>query len=219
MASGVNGAVNGIHDVGGMDGFGPVVHEPDEPVFHARWEARVFAIASLLLGRGVTNLDAFRHAIERLPPVVYLTAGYYGRWLAAVETLLVESGVASADELARGAADPGATIPALGAPSRGGARREVGRAPRFAVGDRVVARNVHPAGHTRLPRYVRGRRGVVVRVHPAWVFPDTNAHGRGEAPQHAYAVGFDARQLWGEDADPRVVVHVDVFESQLAAER
>jgi nitrile hydratase len=211
--------VNGIHDLGGMDGFGPIVREADEPVFHARWEGRVFGIASLLVGRGVMNPDAFRHAIERLPPVVYLTAGYYGRWLEAIGRLIVEKGIATPDEIRRGAADPAANRPVPSAAAPAGALREVVTAPRFTVGQRVVVRNVNPAGHTRLPRYVRGRRGVVARVHPAWVFPDSNAHGGGEQPQYVYAVGFEARELWGESADPAVVVHVDVFESHLEQEQ
>jgi nitrile hydratase len=198
----VNGAVDGIHDLGGMQGFGRVVAAPGEPVFHAPWEGRVFALAGVLVARGIVTVDAFRHAIERLPPAVYLTAGYYGRWLAALERLVVEKGIAA------GAPPPAGTR----AP---GARREVARPPRFAAGDRVVAADVHPTGHTRLPRYVRGRRGVVARVHPAFVFPDTNAHGLGEHPQHVYAVRFAARELWGEEADARAVVHVDVFESHL----
>jgi nitrile hydratase len=195
--------MDGIHDLGGMPGFGPVVVERDEPVFHQAWERRVFALPGLLIARGVVNVDAFRHAIERLPPAVYLTAGYYGRWLAALERLVVEKGIA----------DGSAAPPAARAP---GARRDGAPPPRFAAGDRVVARDVHPAGHTRLPRYVRGRRGVVIRVHPAFVFPDTNAHERGEDPQHVYAVAFTARELWGDDADPRATVQVDVFERHLA---
>jgi nitrile hydratase subunit beta len=195
--------VDGIHDLGGMQGFGPVVVERDEPVFHAPWEGRVFALPAFLIGRGFVTVDAFRHAIERLPPAVYLTAGYYGRWLAALERLVVETGIAGDGPL-----------PAGGVPARG-AMREIAAAPRFAVGDAVVARDVHPAGHTRLPRYVRGRCGVVARVQPAWVFPDTNAHGLGENPQHVYAVRFAARELWGDAADARAAVHVDVFESHL----
>jgi hypothetical protein len=195
--------VDGIHDLGGMQGFGPVVVEPGEPVFHAPWEGRVFALAGLVIGRGLATPDAFRHAIERLPPVVYLTAGYYGRWLAAVERLLAETGVMAGGP----------------PPATPGAMREIAAAPRFALGEAVIARNVHPAGHTRLPRYVRGKRGVVARVHPAWVFPDTNAHGRGENPQYVYAVRFPARELWGDEADPRAAVHVDVFESQLGPGR
>jgi hypothetical protein len=189
--------MDGIHDLGGMHGFGPVVVDPDEPLFHAGWEGRVFALVGLAIAGGLANLDAFRHAIERLSPVEYLTAGYYGRWLAALERLVAEHG-------------------ALPRPARAGtARRDAPRAARFAAGDAVVARNVHPAGHTRLPRYVRGRRGVVVHVHPAWVFPDTNAHERGEHPQYVYGVRFAATELWGDDADPAASVHVDLFESYL----
>jgi nitrile hydratase len=199
--------VDGIHDLGGMQGFGPVVVERDEPVFHAPWEGRVFALPGFLIARGFVTVDAFRHAIERLPPAVYLTAGYYGRWLAALERLVIETGIAGAGPL-----------PAGGVPARG-ARREVAAAPRFTVGDAVVARDVHPTGHTRLPRYVRGRRGVVARVQGGWVFPDTNAHGLGEKPQHVYAVRFAARELFGDAADARAAVHVDVFESHLEPAR
>jgi nitrile hydratase subunit beta len=218
-AGSLNGAVNGIHDLGGMHGFGRVVVEPNEPVFHERWEGRMFAVAALLTARGLANADAFRHAIERLPPAVYLTAGYYGRWLAAVERLLVERGILAPGELdarARGehAAGGDGRLPERSG-ALPGARREVARAPRFAAGQTVVARNLHPAGHTRLPRYVRGRRGIVARVHPAWVFPDSNAHGLGENPQHAYAVRFAARELWGEDADAHAAIHVDLFEAYL----
>jgi len=166
-----------------------------EPAFHAPWEGRVFALASLALAGGVANVDSFRHAIERLDPVVYLTSGYYGRWLAATELLLRET--------------VGTT------PPRPGPLRSIDRAPRFAAGDRVRTRQMHPAGHTRLPRYARGLHGTVALVHPAFVLPDTNAHGRGEDPQHVYAVRFAARELWGDDAEPGVHVHVDCFESYL----
>lgn len=201
------GVVDGIHDLGGMQGFGPVVVERDEPVFHAAWEGRVFAIVSFVVGRGLANTDSFRHAIERLSPVVYLTAGYYGRWLAAVERLLAEKGILASGELAA------TVVPTPGA------MRQISDQPRFAVGQTVVARSIHPTGHTRLPRYVRGRRGVVARVHPAWVFPDTNAHGLGENPQYAYGVRFAARELWGDDADARAAVHVDLFEGYLRPAR
>jgi nitrile hydratase len=189
--------MDGIHDLGGMQGFGRVAVEAAEPVFHAAWEGRVFALAGLAVAGGVATPDAFRQAIELLPPVVYLTAGYYGRWLAALERLVAERSGPPAGR------------------AGGGARRDVAWSARFARGHAVVARDVHPAGHTRLPRYVRGRRGIVARVHPAWVFPDTNAHGRGENPQYVYAVRFAARDLWGDDADPAASVHVDLYESYL----
>ncbi len=190
--------MDGIHDLGGMQGFGRVPWSETEPRFHAPWEGRVFALASLALAGGVANADAFRHAIERLHPVAYLTSGYYGRWLAATELLLRE---AAGRELTR--------------PASLAALRSVDPAPRFAAGDRVRTRRMHPTGHTRLPRYARGLPGTVALVHPAFVFPDTNAHQGGEHPQHVYAVRFAARELWGEGAEPGVQVHVDCFESYL----
>jgi nitrile hydratase len=210
--------VDGIHDLGGMHGFGPVRVEADEPVFRAPWEGRVFGMGFVMGALGIANADVFRHAIERLDPVAYLTASYYGRWLSAIERLLVEAGVLGPRELeARLAGTVAAPHPppALARTGPPGARRDVDTAARFALGDTVRTRNSHPEGHTRLPRYARGRRGTVVRVHPAWVFPDTNAHGRGEEPQYVYAVRFEGRELWGEDAEAATAVHVDVFESHL----
>ncbi len=210
--------MNGIHDLGGMHGFGPVVVEPDEPVFHGAWEGRVLGMVYQMVGFGWANIDAFRHAIERLNPVDYLTAGYYGRWLASLETLLVERGL-----LARGDVDArlcGEAIAPTARPSdlprpASGFERTVEEAPRFAVGQPVRARNLNPGGHTRLARYLRGKRGVVNRVHGAFVFPDTNAHGRGEHPQHLYSVRFAADELWGADAEASSSVHVDLFEDYL----
>src|SRR6185295_18312521 len=204
-------AVDGIHDMGGIQGFGSVRVERDEPVFHAPWEGRVFALTGLALGAGVGNVDAFRHAIERLDPVTYLTAGYYGRWLGALERLLADAGAIASGELdARIAGGPGgaATPWTPAGPPSVTAVRTIATPPRFAAGDPVRARDLHPAGHTRLPRYVRGRPGVVARVHPACVFPDAHAHGRGEQAQHVYAVRFAARDLWGDDAEAGAVVHV-----------
>jgi len=209
--------VNGIHDVGGMHGFGAVRKEADEPVFHTRWEGRLFALVNLCLGVGIGNIDRFRHAIERLSPASYLTESYYGRWLAALETLLEEEGVvrrSETDARERGEGPPAAMAPAP-SPTSGAARRRVDTPPRFAVGQPVRARNLNPPGHTRLPRYARGKCGVIVRVHPAWVFPDTNAQGRGENPQYAYGVRFGAEELWGPEAEPGTAMHLDLFESYL----
>jgi nitrile hydratase len=213
--------VNGIHDMGGMHGFGPVRIEPNEPVFHGLWEARVFGMslfAGLRLGG---NIDARRHGLERLDPVTYLKDGYYGRWLARLEADLLERGVLAAGELAArvaGGKAPAAALPALpAAPPRPPHPfiRELTRPPAFRAGDRVRTRNHQPAGHTRLTGYARGRRGLVARVHPACVFPDSNAHFQGENPQHVYAVRFEARELWGEAAEPGTCVHLDCFESYL----
>jgi len=204
--------------MGGMHGFGSVPVEPNEPLFHAPWERRVLGMVFQVVGAGWSNVDAFRHAIERLEPATYLGVGYYGRWLRALETILVEAGLLGRGELearlagARAGAAP-STTPRYG--GFAGVLRPIDSPPRFTVGDHVVARNVHPPGHTRLPRYVRGKRGVVHRVHPACVFPDTHAHGLGEDSQHVYNVRFAALELWGPDAEPGSAVHLDLFEQYL----
>ena len=191
--------MDGIHDLGGRQGFGGSLVERDEGVFHDDWERRVFAIASLLMGLGCFNIDEFRHAIERLDPVAYLADGYYGRWLGACELLVHE-----ADDR-----------PAQGRVADASASRELENPPRFAVGDAVVAVNLHRAGHTRLPGYARARRGTVAIVQGGWVLPDANAHRRGEYPEHVYAVRFAGEELWGEAAELGTSVCVDLFESYL----
>lgn len=218
--------MNGVHDMGGMHGFGPVVREVDEPVFHAEWERRVFALNVAMSAWRTWNQDAARFARERMPPAEYLAASYYERWLWGLEALLVEHGLVRREELAR----PD-TRSATAAGLRPGAvraadvdamlrrrlamRREVPDPPRFKPGDRVAARNRHPVGHTRLPRYVRGRHGVIDRHLGAFVFPDTNALGQGEQPQHLYSVRFAARELWGPEASPRDAVYLDLWDAYL----
>jgi nitrile hydratase len=210
--------VNGIHDMGGLHGFGRVVVETDEPVFHERWEARVFGMIQSL---GGNNLDAGRHSIERLDPVSYLSNGYYGRWLAAFERGIVDAGVVTAAEIEQRMAAPRAAPPASRRrswqPAKRNYARKVDEAAAFDVGQRVVTRNHQPAGHTRLPAYARSRHGEIVRVHSAMVFPDDHAHGRGENPQYLYTVRFAATELWGESAEAGTVVHIDLFESYLEA--
>jgi len=201
-----------------MHGFGPVAVEPDEPVFHAPWEGRVLGVLFQAVGFGWTSIDAFRHAIERMNPVAYLTVGYYGRWLASLETVLVEAGVLAPGEVdarLEGRRLPPAPLPEGLPRPVSGYERTADVPPRFAPGQPVRARNLNPAGHTRLARYLRGKRGVIHRVHGAFVFPDTNAHGRGEHAQHLYGVRFDAGELWGADAEPSAAVHVDLFEDYL----
>ena len=211
--------MNGIHDMGGMHGFGRVVVEPNEPVFHVDWEKRALGMAYQVVGFGWVTLDAFRHGIERIDPVTYLTVGYYGRWLAALERVLIEAGVlAPGDVDARIAGTPVATPavrPAGPARPSPGFVRDLDRSPRFRVGDAVRPRVVSPAGHTRLPRYVAGRRGVVHGTRPPCVFPDTNARAEGENPQHLYSVRFEGTELWGSDAEPGMALHVDLFEPYL----
>ena len=221
--------MDGIHDVGGRQGFGSVVREPDEPAFHSRWEAGVFAMMQAAAAAGVIrNADQFRHAIERIDPVGYLTHGYYGRWLGGVETLLREAGVVDEVALLTRVAElggdpdaPAAARPALEPerveyfPAAPGNRRTVAAPPRFAVGDEVRTAAAGKTGHTRLPGYARGRIGTVIAHHGGWVFPDTNAHGRGEQPQHLYTVAFAGPALWGDEAEPGVRVSLDLFESYL----
>ena len=191
--------MDGIHDLGGRHGFGGSLEERDDGGFHAAWEGRVFAIASLLLGAGCFTIDAFRHAIERLDPVRYLADGYYGRWLGAVELLKHESAGRLAPDSVHDTT----------------ASRTLPQPPRFSVGDRVVTRNLYRTGHCRLPGYARAHRGTVAIVQGGWVLPDTNAHQEGECPEYVYAVRFCGDELWGADAEPGTSVHIDLFESYL----
>ncbi len=215
--------MNGAQDLGGQHGFGPVAPETDEPVFHAEWEKTALAITVLMGPIGGWNIDQSRSARESLPPATYLSISYYEIWIAALARLLVERGLATADELVSGmplaprlpiaaAIGPADVTPMLarGAPTQ----REVSREPRFAVGDWVRTRVMNPAGHTRLPRYARGRRGVIARVHGAHVYPDSNASGAGEDPQWLYTVRFDSHAMWGGDTTAHRV-HVDCWEPYL----
>jgi nitrile hydratase subunit beta len=215
--------VNGVHDMGGMHGFGPVEPEPGEPVFHAEWERRAFALTLAMGATGQWTLDAARFAREDWAAPVYLSRTYYEIWLAGLERLLAERDLVSAEEVAAGRPltdarllDPvGPDAAARMLRSGGPTNREAPRPARFGAGDRVRARNLNPATHTRLPRYVRGHAGTVVVVHGCHVFPDVNAHGGGEDPQWLYTVRFDGRDLWGPDSDPTVAVSVDAFEPYL----
>ena len=200
--------MNGVHDMGGMHGFGAVVTQKDEPVFHSGWEGKVRAMMNRTLGR-YYNLDEFRHAIERMPPDAYLRASYYEKWLGAVETLLIEKGVITRDELESGR-------PSRPAPSPNPQREAPPElVARFQPGDRIVTRNVHPKGHTRLPRYARGKHGVVRTVNGPFLLPDSNAHGKGDDWQACYAIEFSARELWGDPAPAGDRVCIDLWESYL----
>ena len=221
--------MDGIHDLGGMDGFGAVVRVANEPDFHAEWEAKVFALSAVLDVNGVIpSGDAFRHSIERIDPLAYLTHGYYGRWLAGLEGLLIEHGVISDEELRQAVAaiDTAVklvTMQSLNPPwsdSTSSAEPDCKRAldalPQFTVGQLVHTRSHPSPGHTRLPRYARGKTGVIHKVNGGWVYPDSNAHGLGEDPQHLYSVGFTGDVLWGSDGDPKLTVYLDLFESYLS---
>jgi nitrile hydratase len=202
--------VNGPHDVGGLDGFGSVQPEPDEPVFHHRWERRVLALHVAMGMAGSYTLDEYRSARESLPPAEFLAASYYETVLAGVEQMML-----GAERTAR-PLRPDAVAEALrrGRPSG----RDAPRTARFAVGDAVRARNTHPVTHTRLPRYARGHAGVIAAVHGCHAFPDSRALGRGDDPQWLYTVLFTGTELWGPDADPTISVSIDAFEPYLELE-
>lgn len=218
--------MDSIHDMGGMQGFGSVTYDPDEPVFEEDWHRKVFAFGAFTARLSGTNQNAFRHALERLHPVQYLAEGYYGRWLEGAHSLLVDHGVIAPGAVEARARrlqgedvpeppDPTPNKPAYEA-SGPGSLREVDREPRYKLGDQVRAKDIHPTGHTRLPRYVRGRRGKVTRIQPAAVLPDTHAHFVGENAQHVYEVAFDSTELWGPEAEP-FTLHIDLYEDYLEA--
>jgi nitrile hydratase subunit beta len=216
--------MNGIHDMGGMDGLGPIKYEKNEPVFHDPWEGRVFALRRAMAAWGKWNIDAVRHEIELVPAAEYLRMSYYERQFVAFVELLVKRGLITWAEVETGKPAQGsskavppltirkaAALVANGVP----ASRDVPAPPRFQVGQRVRARNLHPAGHTRLPRYTRGKVGTIDRDYGVYVFPDSNAHFLGEKPQHVYSVRFAARELWGEQSSPQDGVYVDMWDDYL----
>jgi nitrile hydratase len=216
--------MNGVHDMGGMHGLGPIAPDPDEPLFHAPWEARVLAMNLAAAAWGLYNIDTSRHARERIPGPDYLRMSYYEKWLAGLIDLLIQTGQITRAEADAGRPDPAcarltppltaervAAVIAAGGP----ATRDVAAPKRFAIGEPVRARNINPTGHTRLPRYARGRLGVIERDHGVHVFPDTNAHGLGEQPQRLYGVRFTAFELWGEAARVGDSVHLDLWDDYL----
>lgn len=218
--------MNGAHDLGGMQGFGPINPDPNEPLFHDEWERRCFALTLAAGFTGQWNLDASRFAREQMAPAEYLSTSYYEHWLFGLEYLLADRGMATPEEMAAGkmevepkplprilAAKDVAKVLAKGGPTE----RETNTAPRFKEGDRVRTAVMNPPTHTRLPRYARGKVGTVRMLHGAHVFPDTNALYGGEAPQHLYTVEFTGEELWGPDAEPGLTVTVDCWESYLDA--
>ena len=213
--------MNGVHDMGGVAWLGPVVPEPNEPMFHTEWEARVLAMVRAMGAAGAFNIDTSRFYRESLRPDVYLSSSYYKKWFLGLEDMLVDKGFISAEEVAAGhAVQPPKPLKrgkfGLDDVERIMVRGKFGRAApapaKFKAGDRVRAKNIHPATHTRLPRYVRGHLGRIERDHGAQVFPDSAAIDAGENPQWLYTVVFEAVELWGLDADPTVKVCIDAFE-------
>jgi nitrile hydratase subunit beta len=216
--------MNGVHDMGGMHGMGPIQTENDEPVFHERWEGRAFALTLAMAAWRKWTLDGSRHQRELIPSAEYLRMSYYEKWIAGLVELLLKSGLVTSTEFETGkpVLDSPKTTPLLTADkvlpvlARGRpASRDASVLPRFQVGQRVRARNMHPTGHTRLPRYARGKLGTIARDRGVFVFPDTNAHFLGEKPQHVYSVRFTARELWGEQAAPHDAVYIDMWADYL----
>ncbi len=216
--------MNGVHDMGGMQGMGPIDYEKNEPVFHERWEGRIYALNRAMRAWGRWNLDVDRHALELIPPADYLRMSYYERWVGRLADQVVKFGLVTRAELESGTAAAGSrkSSPALTASMF---QRFLGRSipsaqdptvrPRFKVGQRVRARLMNPAGHTRLPRYARGKTGTIVRDHGVYIFPDTSAHFLGDKRQHVYSVRFTARELWGPTASARDYVHIDMWDDYL----
>ena len=216
--------MNGLHDVGGMHGFGPVIPEAEKPIFHAEWHKRAMALTVAMGASGKWSLDESRFARESLTPREIITLSYYERWIAALTALALQYGLVTEDEVRSGQPDPNASqmtpclaadkvaeVLAHGAPTE----RSIDREPRFELGDRVRARNINPPTHTRLPRYARGKLGEIVRYQGAHIFADANAHRKGARAEPLYAVRFSAAELWGPEGDPRQSVTMDLWEPHL----
>jgi nitrile hydratase beta subunit len=216
--------MNGVHDMGGMQGMGAIEAEKNEPVFHAPWQGRAYAVTRAMGAWRKWNLDATRYQRELIPPADYFTKTYYERWIVALVELMVKTGLVTKAEIESGTPDQGSpkltpaltaekvpTLIAKGVP----AKRDVPVVASFHAGERVRSRNINPVGHTRLPRYARGKVGTIHRDHGVFVFPDSNALFLGEKPQHVYSVRFAARELWGEQAAVQDSVYVDLWDSYL----
>jgi len=216
--------MNGAQDLGGQMGFGPIEQEANEPNFHEKWEERAFAITLAMGATGSWPLDASRYARETLPPAEYLSSSYYEIWAKGLEKLVVASGLVTDEELGQVKvlvpakpvnkilkADEVAGALAKGAP----VDRPESQPARFQVGDRIRTKRMHPEHHTRLPRYARDVEGVIETVHGVHVFPDANAHGKGEQPTWLYGVAFKGTDIWGPDSDPKLSLRIDLWEPYL----
>jgi nitrile hydratase subunit beta len=216
--------MNSVHDMGGMQDMGPIQYEKNEPVFHAPWEGRIYALSRAMGAWRKWTLDASRHNGELLNPADYFGMSYYEKWLTNLIGLMVKTDLVTRAEIESGkpAPDSPKATPRMTAADaaaiytiRASARRDAAVAPKFKAGEHVRARNINPVGHTRLPRYARGKNGTIERDHGVFVFPDTNAHFLGEKPQHVYSVRFSARELWGDQAVPQDAVYIDMWDDYL----
>lgn len=224
--------MNGVHDLGGTDGLGPVVVPVTEPVFENEWEKAAFAMFSMSFRAGFFGVDQFRYGIEQMHPADYLSSPYYEHWVHSVEHFGVAKGVLDPDELDRRTQyyleNPDAPLPERADPdllafvdgvvkAGASAKRDSDKTAKFAVGDQVTVMSDSPAGHTRRARYIRGRTGVITIAHGTFIYPDTAGNGAGEDPQHVYTVQFTAQELWGDKtAEPNSSVTFDVWEPYIA---
>jgi nitrile hydratase len=222
--------MNGIHDLGGMHGFGPVVREDHEPVFHEAWEGRVYGMLSRARAIMPPKYPGDnRGYIEAIPPLTYLEMSYYERFMEALVQRAIEAGVITADELEarvqQFAADPSRPMPQREDPDAVRQVRErlatqlrpevEGRAARFKAGDAVRAINVSRRGHNRLPRYIRGKRGWVERVNGLYAIEDEEEYARDRVPQTVYTVGFEGAEVWGPECEPNLKVYLELWEGYL----
>jgi nitrile hydratase len=222
-------AMNGVHDMGGMQGYGTIKYEANEPTFHEEWEARLVAMRVVVGPKPGLRPGGFRFDTEQLDPVFYLSASYYERWLAGFESGLIERGLITPEELAERvdlySEDPAAPVPARQNPDlarnaltrltrRVEPEREDG-SPRFKPGDRVRTRNIHPRGHTRMPRYVRGKQGEIARCYGARNVLDFEPGDPIFPLQPVYSVRFAMQELWGESAENGEYLYVDLWEKHL----
>ena len=219
--------MDGIHDMGGMHGFGPVEEEENEPTFHAAWEGRLLAIC---FGTSVPVPGGFRNNIENLDPTFYLASSYYEKWLHARIKGLIDAGAITQGELQSaferigtqaggpvGVVEEVAPADEPGARAKSAARRELPEVSghRFGLGERVRARNTHPAGHTRLPGYIRGKVGEVVRTYRHQRFQDAEPMSDHAGPQPVYAVRFEGTEVWGTSAEANSSICLDMWEAYL----
>ena len=221
--------MDGIHDLGGRHGFGPIVHPDDEPVFHSDWERTVLVMFPAMAMAGAFNLDEFRHGMEKIPPHDYITARYYEHWIDSMVHYGVRCGIFDPDDLERRTQhyleNPDEPLPPSSKPemvetlrgliaSGDDYTRPRDEPARFAEGDTVTVRSEPSTGHTRRAGYVRGRTGTIETVHGSYVYPDTNAMGEGECPEYVYTVGFSGEELWGDEG-ANTTVYIDLWEPYL----
>jgi nitrile hydratase len=218
--------MNGVHDVGGMQDFGPIRPEPNEPVFHAAWEGRIMAMNLAIAAWRKVSVDNRRYVRELIPPAEQLVMSYYEKWYAGLVANMLEASMVTREEIESGKPEPGAPkltppLSAAGVPAfweKGAPKtRNVDAKASFRAGQSVRTRNINPPTHTRLPRYARAKVGIVERDHGVYVFPDTNAVFLGEKPQHLYSIRFGARELWGDAASAKDSVYLDLWDDYLEA--